>query len=215
MQHPHPPIHILTLCLPSLLQSNYTQDLASLWLPTSYIREGRPRKKLHQSGHNCVGNMHHRFVHCTVYTEWRCQAGLELVADTEKSLGGLLKDEEWKAVEADILRITKSIFLNWLVAIQVATTAKCLLLSDEMLQCIDYQEWASSTMCHCTHLCGMALKMHTARQTDLWWLPKLHGCDEWTGDMTFISFAPYFLTTGWCEFKPFFLTQSDLTRLTF
>ena len=116
MQHLHPPIHTLKLYLPTLLPCNYTQDLANLRLPKSYTREGRPRKNCVHLVVTCnhIGNMHHLFVHCTVYTEWRCQAGLELVADMEKRLGGLLKDEEQKAVKAasDLLLIAESIFDN-------------------------------------------------------------------------------------------------------
>ena len=70
---------------------------------------GKALEKLCPFGCNRIGNMHHLFIHCTVYTEWRCQVGLELVADMEKRLGGLLKDEEQKAVEADLLRIAESI----------------------------------------------------------------------------------------------------------
>jgi hypothetical protein len=71
---------------------------------------GKAQEKLCPFGCNLIGSMHHLFVYCTVYTEWRSQAGLELVADTEKRLGGLLKDEELKAVEADLLQIAESIF---------------------------------------------------------------------------------------------------------
>jgi len=71
---------------------------------------GKAQEKLCLLGCNLIGNMHHLFVHCTVYTEWRSQAGLELVADTEKRLGGLLKDDELKAVEANLLQIAESIF---------------------------------------------------------------------------------------------------------
>jgi hypothetical protein len=53
--------------------------------------------------------MHHLFVSCTVYTEWRIQAGVKLVTDTEKKFHGLLEDAELKAVEAGFLEIAESI----------------------------------------------------------------------------------------------------------
>jgi hypothetical protein len=72
---------------------------------------GKASNKICPFGCEAIGNMHHLFVNCKEYTEWRSQAGLDLVVDTEKKLRGLLvNDEERKGVEDDLLHLAESIF---------------------------------------------------------------------------------------------------------
>ena len=73
-----------------------------------YLR-GKSQDRLCPFGCIAIGDMHHLFVGCTVYMEWRTQAGSELVAETGKKLHSLLRDAEREAVEAGLLQIAGSI----------------------------------------------------------------------------------------------------------
>ena len=70
---------------------------------------GKSQDRLCPFGCTAIGDMHHLFVSCTAYTEWRTQAGSELVAETGKKLHSLLKNAELEAVEAGLLQIAESI----------------------------------------------------------------------------------------------------------
>lgn len=74
---------------------------------------GKTENRSCPRGCNRIGDMHHLFVHCEEYAEWRNQAGLELVLDTEKRLQGILKGEELQAVlKTGLLRLAESIFAD-------------------------------------------------------------------------------------------------------
>lgn len=71
---------------------------------------GKAEDKSCPLGCNAIGNMHHLFVYCAEYSEWRNQAGLELVSDTEKRIRGLLKEDELEPVATGLLKLAESIF---------------------------------------------------------------------------------------------------------
>jgi len=72
---------------------------------------GKADDKLCPLGRDVVGNMHHLFVNCKEYSEWRNMAALDLIVDTEKRLRGLLVDgQERRMVEENLLHLAESIF---------------------------------------------------------------------------------------------------------
>jgi len=79
--------------------------------PDVLYSRGKANNKVCPFGCEAIGSMHHLFVNCKEYTEWRRQAGLDLVVDTEKKLRGLIvNDEERKMVEDVLLHLAESIF---------------------------------------------------------------------------------------------------------
>ena len=65
-----------------------------------------------------VGDAHHLFVNCTTYGEWRESAHNELLAETDKKLGLLLREDNEvhmkikKTIEPGIKAIAKSLFID-------------------------------------------------------------------------------------------------------
>lgn len=57
-----------------------------------------------------IGNAHHLFVHCTMYTEWRSLAEVELMAEMKKKLKGLLAEEDCMSFERSLLKLVESMF---------------------------------------------------------------------------------------------------------
>jgi hypothetical protein len=61
-------------------------------------------------GCDTIGNMHHLFIHCAAYAEWRIQAGNDIVDDTGKKLRGLLVERDCELIEDDLTQLAESIF---------------------------------------------------------------------------------------------------------
>jgi hypothetical protein len=71
---------------------------------------GKAQDNLCPLGCKVTGSMHHLFLHCTNYDEWRLQAGVDLVSETKKKLHALLSEEECALIEGELIQLAESIF---------------------------------------------------------------------------------------------------------
>ena len=78
--------------------------------PDILYSRGKAGDNLCPFGCGVTGSMHHLFVQCTVYSEWRVQASSELVIETRKKLRCLLTDGDCSSIEDGLVQIAKSIF---------------------------------------------------------------------------------------------------------
>ena len=78
--------------------------------PDILYSRGKAGDNLCPFGCGVTGSMHHLFVQCAVYSEWRVQASSELVIETRKKVGCLLADGDCSSIEDGLVQIAESIF---------------------------------------------------------------------------------------------------------